>query len=192
MKDVLLKELVGLDLSIFVSKWIIERTPHIFNDDFIKYIGWRRMFADKIGVDPCAVVFTGTSSVGLSLNPDKNFRAFTDKSDIDIAIISSFHFEVAWRYLKNMGSDRYKLGKQAYRSFEEHKTRLIYDGTIATDKILEYLPFGKEWIRALSDMAGEDPTEGRDIKARVYRDFDSLRGYHVRGAKYLRAKVLEQ
>lgn len=196
MRENLLAELIESDPSIFVSKWILERTPFIFGEaGHLSFISWRKSLADRIRVDPCAMVVAGSSGVGISLSPNKNFRPFDGgekRSDIDIAIVSGFHFEIAWRHLRNMGSERYKLGTEALNSFNEHKSRLIYDGTIATDKILAHLPFGKEWTIALSAMSAIAPTEGRDIKARIYRDFDCLRSYHIRNVKFLRDKVIEE
>ncbi len=195
MRDAFIAEMVESHPSLFVSKWILERTPFIFGSDGqVAYISWRKNLADRLGVDPCAILLAGTSGVGVSLNPDKNFRLFDGgkkPSDIDVAIISAHHFEIAWRHLRNMGSERYRLGAEARMSFDEHKSRLIYDGTIATDRILQFLPFGREWAFALSAMAAVDPTAGRDIKARIYRDFDFLRGYHVRNVKFLRNRIIE-
>jgi hypothetical protein len=190
MRDVFIAELANLNPSIFVSKWILERIPHVFGADQLRFNEWKRALADKIGVDPCAIALTGSASVGISLNPNKHFREFDERSDIDVAIISSYHFEVAWRYLRNMKSEYYRLGQGARRSVDDHKTKYVYFGTIATDQILEHLPYGKEWLVALSDMAKLNPTEGREIKARVYRDFESLRGYQVSNVRKLSNDVI--
>jgi hypothetical protein len=176
MKELVIAELAHLNPSVFVSKWILERIPHVFGADQLRYNDWRRALAQGLGVDPCAVALTGSSSVGISLNPDKNFKEFNQRSDIDVAVISFYHFEVAWHYLRNMGSEYFRLGAKAQRSVEEHRIKYIYFGTVATDQILGHLPFGRDWQIALNRMAEIDPTEGREIKARVYRDFDSLRG----------------
>jgi hypothetical protein len=190
MKDLVISEIANSNPSVFVSKWILERIPHVFEANQLRYNDWRRSLANRIGVDPCALVLTGSASVGISLNPNKDFKGFDEKSDIDVAVISSYHFEVAWRYLRNMGSEYYRLGPRARRSVDDHKAKYIYFGTIATDQILEHLPFGKEWLIALSEMARLNPTEGRNIKARVYRDFDSLRGYQVSNVRKLSIDVI--
>jgi hypothetical protein len=115
---------------------------------------------------------------------------FDQGPDIDVAVISAYHFEEAWRYLRNMGSEYFKLRPTAKRSVDDHRTRYVYYGTIATDQILERLPFGKRWLIALSAMAREYPTEGRLITARVYRDFDSLRGYQVINVRRIGEEVV--
>jgi hypothetical protein len=100
-------------------------------------------------------------------------------------VISSYHFEVAWRRLRNLGSDYFRLGPETRRSVDEHRRNYIYFGTIATDQILGHLPFGREWQSALSRMTAIAPTEGRRVTARLYRDFDSLRGYQVNNVRNL-------
>jgi hypothetical protein len=103
MRDILLAEIANLNPSIFVSKWILERIPHVFGGDQLRYNEWRKHLAEKIDVDPCAIALTGSASVGISLNPNKSFRGFDERSDIDVAVISSYHFEIAWRFIRNMG-----------------------------------------------------------------------------------------
>jgi hypothetical protein len=189
MKDLVIDDLVQLNPSIFVSKWILERIPHVFGADQLRYNEWRRVLGDGIGVDPCAIVLTGSSSVGISLNPAKEFKEFNRHSDIDVAVISSYHFEVAWRRLRNLGAESTRFGIAARRSVKDHKSKYIFFGTIATDQILGHLPFGREWQSALSRMTAISPTEGRRITARLYRDFDSLRGYQVNNVMNLSDQV---
>ena len=124
MKDLVIEDLVRLNHSVFVSKWILERIPHIFGADQIRYNDWRRTLADGIRVDPCAIVLTGSSSVGISLNPDKDFKEFHGRSDIDVAVISSYHFEMAWRRLRNLGPEYFRLGPGARWSVDEHQEKI--------------------------------------------------------------------
>lgn len=192
MQDRLKFDLTDLSPSTFVSKWILERVPHVFADDYTSYIGWRAQLGDAIGVDPCSIALIGSSSVGVSLHPEKQFRDFGADSDIDVAVVSHYHFEVGWKFLRTIGATYYQMSGAARRSVEEHRSKYIYFGTIATDRILEFLPFGKEWLTGLTRMATCRPTEGREIKARIYRDYESLRGYHVSNVKRLIHRVTEE
>src|SRR5436305_5254620 len=65
----------------------------------------------------------------------------------------------------------------------------VRDASPAT-RLLGKCSFSREWLIALSDMAKVNPTEDRDIKARIYRDFDSLRGYQVSNVKKLGNQVI--
>lgn len=94
--------------------------------------------------------------------------------------------------MRNLGSEIYQLPQIAKQSIKNHVQRYIYGGTIATDTILPYLPFGKSWGVALEEMSKINPTQGRTINARIYKDFESLRNYHVTNIENLRTKELEK
>jgi predicted nucleotidyltransferase len=191
MTEQFIRELVEEPLSFLISKWILSRTPHVFGTDHEAYLAWKEILADKIGVDSCAITITGSAATGFSLSPHKNFRAFDDESDVDIAVVSHHYFDISWHYLRSLGALRYQLTKVQQDSILDHARRLIYWGTIATDKMLEILPFGRTWIEALTEMAAVAPTEHRGINARIYNDFESLRAYHTNNLNRIRNDVLE-
>jgi len=190
MKEEFLYDLIDLPISFLASKWILERTPFAFKDSE-SYLKWKELLSNKIQVDSSAIVFTGSSGCGFSLNPYKDFKEFNDESDVDIALISDHHFDIAWHALRNLGSKYYSLTPKQKTSVDDHVNRLIYYGTIATDKILPILPFGKKWSFALNQMSKEKPIEGRIINIRIYKDFNSLRDYQTNNLEKLRQKLFE-
>jgi hypothetical protein len=184
------KEITSENISYIASKWIIEKVPFIFANDLEKYIFWKEMLSSKISVDSKAIVITGSASVGFSLNPINNLKAFNQESDVDVAIISQYYFDISWYFLRNIGSKRLFLKPKELNSIYDHKTRLIYWGTIATDKIIQILPFGLEWVKALNEMADVEPTKGRTINIRVYKDFEALRAYNIENLKKIRDQLI--
>jgi hypothetical protein len=185
-------EITNTDISFMTSKWIIEKVPFIFSDNLEHYIKWKEILASKIGVDSKAIVLTGSASVGFSLNPDNNLRAFTENSDIDVAIISQHYFDISWHFLRNIGTNRYSYSRKQITAIDDHRSRLIYWGTIATDKIIQILPFGEKWITSLNEMAKVEPTKDRVINIRIYKDFEALRAYHLNNLKLIKDKIITQ
>lgn len=179
MQKDFVSELLDEPLSFVASKWILSRTPFIFGSDHHGYLQWKEVLSGIIGVDSCSITFTGSAATGFSLNPNKNLTNFNDESDVDLAIISQHFFEISWHHLRSLGALRYQLSPAQQRSVQDHRQRLIYWGAIATDRILEIFPFGKEWIPAFEKMALSEPTNGRDVRARIYKDFESLRAYQI-------------
>jgi len=185
-------EIINTDISFMTSKWITEKVPYIFAGNLDGYIKWKELLSSKIGVDSKAIVLTGSSSVGFSLNPENNLRAFSDKSDIDIAIISQHYFDISWHFLRNIGTKRYSYSRKENFAIDDHRNRLIYWGTVATDKIIQILPFGEKWITALNEMATVDPTKDRIINIRIYKDFEALRAYHLNNLKLIKDKLISE
>jgi hypothetical protein len=176
--------------SVVISRWVLDPIPYVFDTNTTAFSAWRHTLAEGIGVDPREVLITGTACTGVSLNPYKSFKAFDAESDVDVAVISGYHFEAAWRTLRHTGARTLFREPRMRSALDDHKTRLIYWGTIATDKILGLLPFGETWLSSLGRMAQQSPTLGRSIKARVYRDFDSLRSYQIEGIRKLRENLV--
>src|SRR5688500_10040342 len=87
------------------TKWVLEPLPFLFEVGGPSALWrWKSTLAGQLEVDPKNVLITGSAAVGVSLNPYKSFKPFDDKSDIDVAVISTYHFDVAWRTLRNLGT----------------------------------------------------------------------------------------
>lgn len=149
------------------------------------------MLGALLEVDPRAMTIIGSAAVGSSLNPARKLKPFRAESDVDIAIVSRHHFEIVWRWLRSLGSERYKFPADAQWWINEHRERLLYWGVIATDRLLPLTPLAPGWVDALSEMSKVIPTVGREIKVRIYTDFEALRAYHVSGVKDLQQRLVE-
>ncbi len=191
-KNAFISELLSKPPELLASTWILDRIPLIFEENREEYAAWRHIFAIGLGVDASSIVIIGSCSFGVSLNPYKNYKFFDHKSDIDVAVVSEYHFTSAWRALRNLGSEIHRLSPSAKQSVEDHVKKYIYWGTIATDRILHILPFANEWRIAIDTMQNTLPTQGRIVRARIYRDFDSLRAYQVENLKKLRLNEIEK
>jgi hypothetical protein len=173
------------------TKWVLEPMPFLFAQaDNGELWRWKASLATGLDVDAKNLLISGSAAVGVSLNPYKNFKPFGDHSDIDVAVISAYHFDVAWRALRNLGTRRFRLTPVQMTSLKAHVERHIYWGTVATDQILPILPFAAHWLTAVSQAAMVEPTEGREINVRIYRDFASLRSYLHLTFRKLRDHVL--
>lgn len=192
MKELLIDDIIKEKIAYTTSKWVIEGIPYIFNNNLEEYIKWKEKLSTQIGVDSKAIILTGSSSVGYSLNPEKEFKAFDENSDIDIAIISNHYFDISWHFLRNIGIHYHRLKPKEKTSIDDHRQRLIYYGTIATDKIIHILPFGEKWMAAMAEMNKIEPTINREINFRIYKDFEALKSYQMIGINKVRDLLLQK
>ena len=179
--DGLINDCAQKSYEIVVSKWIVEKTPAVFNGNREEYLRIKSLIAQGLKVDMCSVVFVGSSCTGFSLNPTKNFKEFDESSDIDIAIISHHHFNIAWRWMRQVDLSTLK-GNERY-AVNQHRKHFVFDGKIATDLVLPLMPFGAEWGAVLAAISNEPVFGGRDIHFRLYQDHRSLIDYHVNNVK---------
>jgi len=172
--------------SRFLEEHVFDRVPHIFAGDRALFVLWKRALGEAIEVDPACLTVVGGAAVGNSLNPARNFKEFDVGSDVDVAVVSHFHFTVAWRYLRTNSQRRVRVDARTRTAWDEHVTRYIYWGTIATDRLLGVLPFGLQWLGARTSMGAIDPTKGRAVNFRIYSDFEALRSYQLMSVKSVR------
>lgn len=189
-KETLVESLISYSARDFVSHFIFEPVPYIFANDLPSWIRWKSELGMGLEVDPKDIVLTGSAALGYSLNPHKNYKLFDDGSDIDCGIISPYHFDVAWRFLRQKRPEWLTLDMVTKTAIKKHRRNYVFEGTIATDKMLGILPFGKVWQAALDKMGGVAPTDGRDVKLRIYKDYDSLRHYQAKNIEALRADLI--
>lgn len=174
----------------FTNHFLLDRTPYIF-EDRQQYVDWKSELAKDLSVDPYSLVVVGSSCLGCSLTPGhKLFRPFHSGSDIDVAVVSLWHFDEAWRWLRQPGVRDQFDSKRWQNNFDDHRRGLVFDGAIATDRILSRLPYGPAWARALHLSANRPPTAGHKVKARIYRDFEALRAYQLKNVRNIRHQVL--
>lgn len=188
-REALIDALKAMNAATFLEEYVFDSVPHVFGGDRGAYIGWKRALGAGIDVDPACLMLIGSAAVGCSLNPSKNLKPFDNRSDIDVAVISNHYFTIAWRYLRMNGTRRLKVDQRTRNAWDEHVSRYIYWGTIATDKLLGVLPFGLEWITASSAMGLADPTKGRDVNLRIYADYEALRAYQMMSVKSVRENL---
>jgi hypothetical protein len=188
-REALLQTLQRLSAPIFLEEHVFDCVPHVFAGDRAAYVLWKRALGAAIDVDPACLTIVGSAAVGCSLSPVQSLKPFDSESDVDVAVISNYHFNIAWRYLRMNGMRRLKVDTRTRIAWDEHVNRYIYWGTIATDKLLGVLPFGLEWLKATGGMSLVDPTKGRDINLRIYADYEALRAYQMISVKNVRESL---
>lgn len=67
-------DLQRLPADLVISKWVLENVPFIFHEDRQHYLEIKSKLSKQLNVDSCSILFVGSSSVGFSLNPIKNFK----------------------------------------------------------------------------------------------------------------------
>jgi hypothetical protein len=188
-RETLISQLKKLTPSDFASRNLLDRVPWLFTDRR-QYIDWKAALAAELEIDPYMLIVVGSACLGFSLSPNKHFAPFGPSSDIDVAAVSQRYFDEAWRWLRSLRAvDLLERDPLERDMLGWHRKNLIFDGAIATERLLPKLPFGSKWASALGRAGGREPTDGRVIKVRLYRDFESLRVYHEANIRNLKVSL---
>lgn len=186
--DSIKQDLLSMPESTFISKKIFEPVPYIFKGNWDDYFSWKMDLSQKFNIDPSEIFITGSAALGVSLNPYKNFKLFDANSDIDISVVAPHYFEVAWHDLLYLNVER--INEQMRVAIDDHRTRLIYWGTIATDKILPLLSFGMKWEKIIKDYKQTKYFQNHEIHFRIYKDMTAVRKYLSLSVSQCKAKLL--
>ncbi|NJP35718.1 hypothetical protein [Micromonospora thermarum] len=164
------------DSRILVGRIVIDRLPYTFETKK-QYFTWRDELAEGIQVDARDIIIVGSAATGRSLSAKKKFGVFGSKSDVDIAVVSSRHFDIAWQWFRRVNVNLLNLDDEGLRLFEQHRKQYIFNGMIAANYFLNYLPFGTSWVQELQRCEKYLPSvlRGRKMSVRIYKDNEALR-----------------
>ena len=180
--------------SQLVGRIILERLPYAF-DSKEQYFNWRDMLAEGLEVDARDVIVVGSAATGRSLNPRSRFGVFNKRSDVDIAVISQTHFDRAWQWLRQADPIILGFNDDQRRLLDRHRADYVFNGMIAANVFLSFMPFGSAWNRELQRSERYLPQllQGRMLSTRIYRDSEALRRAQLRSLityqTYLRSKA---
>jgi len=81
--------------------WLTEGIPYVFSDIPLLFEKIRDFIGNEIGVHPSDIKLVGSARTGYSLDPSKNGKAFSNNSDLDLAVVSHHYFlECEMEFLK--------------------------------------------------------------------------------------------
>ena len=168
-----------------IQKYYFYGTPFVFRDDVNKYFELRKDIAKHFEIDPSDIFMVGSSKLGFSLAPDKDYREWTEESDIDIAIVDADLFDRFWKelYLTPIFMrPRFVWEDESYKSFLEY----FFKGWLRPDMMpdIERQP----WFDFFASLYGK---YGYKVTAGIYRKKDYLKAYHLNNIKRVKEDKLK-
>lgn len=164
------------DLSI-LSPIQIVRKHIIFGECCIlsnhEYFDLRSEIADHFGVHPNEVLVVGSTKLGFSVVPNKQYRLFRDTSDIDVALVSSTLFDEFWKEVfryEQEGGDW-----PEYTEFVDY----FFRGWIRPDKLPEspIFPLRENWWNFFRAITNSGRYGDYKIAGGLYKSYFFLENY---------------
>lgn len=180
--------LKAADPPAWIDRNFLRQDPFAFDGAPVSFHETACELAQLLDVERNGVFCIGSGAIGLSVNPNKmvhgSLKRFDEESDLDVAIVSSRHFEIAWRELLRATQPHLREIPAEISEHLKWQKKRLFDGAILSNKLLGSFSFGLDWIGALDRMGGRlEDALNRAVKAElwIYRDYWSLRNYITGG-----------
>lgn len=151
---------------------------HAVPDEFMY-----KIFLEQVRVDyPLAerIAIMGSGNWKFSLNPDKKFSEFHNKSDIDIAIICRASFEQVWEELRGYHRQYFYLLPFADKTHLKRKGENVYSG-FASPKWIPGRSSTRFTYSLNKNKYSNDIVGYRSVNMMYFKNQDEALDYYVRG-----------
>ncbi len=159
-----------------VRKHISTGQPTAFSSD--DYFNLRSTVAQEFRLHLSSVIVVGSTRMGFSLNPKHRYRQVTDRSDIDVAIVSQTRFDDYWdRVFECVNSDLAWEAKKFKNS--------LFNGWIDPRHLPNTSTFdaAHRWTQFFDSLMASRKYGRRRITARLYRSWSRLEAYQERAVR---------
>lgn len=131
------------------------------------------------------VAIMGSGNWKFSLNPEKNFREYGGRSDIDIAIVCPLSFDATWRELRAYHRDNYYLlGRRGQDSLRRNGEN-VYSGFVSP-KWIPGRSVSKFAYHLNSNKYSNALVGYRVVNMMYFKDDDEAIDYYVRGFRLVK------
>lgn len=184
VRDFYMKYLLRAD------NWYFEKILNVDENNILHAVDdFKMMVSDALDIGFNNVVMVGSGKIGFSLSPEKFLKPFSDegdnKSDVDIAIISTQMFDYFWRLFRAS----YNITNKKYYKYI---SRGIYRGYISDMDLLNIDDCRVAWLE-LSNKATKSLQRRmyfkHEIHYRIYRDWKDMEEYHIQTIEQLKGEL---
>lgn len=171
-------------------------TPYVFEPEPDAWVAFRAELNEKLDADPADIRIVGSGRFGFSLKPGNNLKPYSDKSDIDVVVISSNLFDLLWYGLLRAAYPRSPVTEQAGKWLRNRQKELYtgwlsplevrLDRRIFGERAQTVLDFSSRWFNTFKKASRHLPRRHEDIKPRLYRTWQHADMYHLNSLQSLR------
>jgi len=175
-----------------------EAAPYVFEPNPETWDTFRDEFVDRLGVARADIRIVGSGRLGFSLTPGNALRPFTEKSDIDVAIVSSELFDQLWIWMLEAAYPRPPFTNIVrFSGWLKARRGELYTGwftpgslrlssKIFGAKARPVIDFNARWFNALQSASRYPPRRHAGVTGRLYRTWRHAELYHLYGLAELR------
>lgn len=158
----------------------------------------------KLRLESIESAVVGSAKLGFSLKPYQFGSPFSDRSDIDIVIVSGSLFDRVWHSIVKSHypkRDRF-LPREEWNWWRERQEDVYWGwfnpariGTIRHDAAeeLEFVRnLSQTWHEARHTLSNHSEFPSQDVRGRLYRTWHHALMYHVNGLQIVRKNIVSR
>jgi hypothetical protein len=176
-------EIFKEDLKKYSTPDLVQKKL-IFGDcqilDKEKYFLLRQRIAKQFKVHTNEVLVVGSAKLGFSIAPNKKYRHFGDKSDIDVVIVSDVLFCSVWSTVYSFWKDK------VIWDTEDDFKKYLFRGWIRPDKLppSNKFEYTKAWWEFFREITASGEFGPYKISGALYKSWDFLESYQNFAVQY--------
>lgn len=164
----------------FVQEYLLGRYPFIFSSSGDSFATFRYEIARALQVHASDLGLVGSAQLGFSLNPDHLLRDFRGESDLDVVVVSSVLFDIAWQDLLAHSSSVSGLEEDERRLFRKTQENFFH-GYLRPDRIPTKAQLSKDWFPKLAGPFRSPIAKRHPVKAWLFKSWWHVEAFYKEG-----------
>jgi len=179
-KDAFIDDLRKSAAAELLDKWFDSTSlpfafkSHLELDDFYKPIK-----ADWPATEH--LLIGGSGATGFSLNPEKQFKVFSEKSDIDVINVSAEHFSEVWERIRLFHRKHWYQFSYTTRKSLKRNGENIYSGFVSPKWILNERDDLRFKFVTRLQLYSNTIVKFRTVNMLFFKNIEEVRDYYRRG-----------
>jgi hypothetical protein len=180
-----------------LQEYVLSGEPYAFRGQSSALSNLRTHLSKALTVDQKNIVIVGSAQIGFSLSPDNFPRKFTNRSDIDVAVVDERLFDSVWHTLLEWHYPRRQNLPNEDWAWLGTRRKELYWGWFVPDKIRFNglsLPAALKpirdcstlWFNTFQSLTSYPEFSKREVNGRLYRTWEHVRMYHAEGLRQIR------
>jgi hypothetical protein len=157
-----------------VEQYLLTGIPFAFKDNEASHGVLLSEIAKQLAIGQDAINVIGSGRIGFSLDPEQFGKPFSEKSDIDVAIVSDDLFDEAWMDMLRLGKAYHRLKDDTKAWLASHRRSCIYWGYVRPELLPGVVKISSKWFFTFKGLSRIRELARRSITGRLYRTRDHL------------------
>jgi hypothetical protein len=192
--------LANQPLEDLAREYVFGGVPFVFEGDEPSWQLLRTHLAQNLGINQADIYVVGSAKLGFSLSPNGFPRAFSEESDIDIAVVSAELFDKAWHSILDWNYPRRYRLKGVDLAWARLRQEDVYWGWFRVQglgharisrpaSLASIRTLRTAWFNAFRSLALYPAFASRDVSGRLYRTLDHAVKYTTSGLEQIKSRL---